>query len=75
MANVYESEAVANWLHGLGLQIPRGILSRTRKINSIPLIPEPGMKLSLLVENQGRINVDVNLNSDKKVWYSFVWKL
>lgn len=37
-------------------QIPAGVLSRSRGIFKIPLLAFPGQKLSILVENQGRIN-------------------
>lgn len=48
-------------------EAPSGILSRKRHIFSLPLLTPPGKKLSLLVENQGRINYGNCIKDEKGI--------
>ncbi|KAG8231348.1 hypothetical protein J437_LFUL012258 [Ladona fulva] len=46
---------------------PVGILSRTRKIFSLPIHGLIGQKIRILVENQGRINYGTKINEHKGI--------
>jgi beta-galactosidase len=45
--------------------VPKGILSRSEKITSMPLSVSEGTKIQVLVENQGRINYGSLINDFK----------
>lgn len=45
--------------HYMFLQFYVGTLARENAINSLPISAGWGTKLSILVENQGRINFDI----------------
>ncbi|PNF39271.1 hypothetical protein B7P43_G16708 [Cryptotermes secundus] len=45
--------------------VPKGILSRSEKITSMPLSVSEGTKIQVLVENQGRINYGSMINDFK----------
>lgn len=47
------------------LQVYQGNISRMRKMYSLPIISKAGSVLSLLVENQGRINYGSQLHDFK----------
>ncbi|XP_021942675.1 beta-galactosidase isoform X3 [Zootermopsis nevadensis] len=46
-------------------RVPKGILSRSEKITSMPLSLSEGTKIQVLVENQGRINYGSLINDFK----------